>query len=60
MIRKNGTEYQEVEPGDSVNLAFPNSTSRRGRLGKTKCAYLTNRRPTSGRHGSVPDSKADT
>ena len=34
MIRKNGTEYQEVKPGDSVNLAFPNSTSRRGRLGK--------------------------
>ncbi len=34
MIRKNKTEYQEVKPGDSVNLAFPNSTSRRGRLGK--------------------------
>ena len=34
MIRKNETEYQEVRPGDSVNLAFPNSTSRRGRLGK--------------------------
>ena len=34
MIRKNETEYQEVKPGDSVNLAFPNSTSRRGRLGK--------------------------
>ena len=33
MIRKNETEYQEVKPGDSVNLAFPNSTSRRGRLG---------------------------
>ncbi len=23
MIRKNKTEYQEVKPGDSVNLAFP-------------------------------------
>ncbi|WOV58493.1 DNA (cytosine-5-)-methyltransferase [Enterococcus faecium] len=34
MIRKNETEYQEVKPGDSVNLAFPHSTSRRGRLGK--------------------------
>lgn len=34
MIRKNKTEYQEVKPGDSVNLAFPNSTSRRGHLGK--------------------------
>ena len=34
IIRKNETEYQEVKPGDSVNLAFPNSTSRRGRLGK--------------------------
>ncbi|HHQ0142810.1 TPA: DNA cytosine methyltransferase [Listeria innocua] len=34
MIRKNGTEYQEVKPGDSVNLSFPNSTSCRGRLGK--------------------------
>lgn len=34
MIRKNETEYQEVKPEDSVNLAFPNSTSRRGRLGK--------------------------
>ncbi|NVT93832.1 DNA (cytosine-5-)-methyltransferase [Listeria monocytogenes] len=34
MIRKNETEYREVKPGDSVNLAFPNSTSRRGRLGK--------------------------
>lgn len=34
MIRKNKTEYQEVKLGDSVNLAFPNSTSRRGRLGK--------------------------
>ena len=33
-VCKNGTEYQEVKPGDSVNLAFPNSTSRRGRLGK--------------------------
>lgn len=34
MIRKNKTEYQEAKPGDSVNLAFPNSISRRGRLGK--------------------------
>ncbi len=34
MIRKNETKYQEVKPGDSVNLAFPNSKSRRGRLGK--------------------------
>ena len=34
MIRKNKTEYQEVKPGDSVNLAFPNSVSRRGRMGK--------------------------
>lgn len=34
MIRKNETEYQEVNPGDSLNLAFPNSKSRRGRLGK--------------------------
>ncbi len=60
MIRKNGTEYQEVEPGDSVNLAFPNSTSRRGRLGKQSVHTLLTGRPTSGRHGSVPDSKADT
>ncbi len=28
MIRKNKTEYQEVKPGDSVNLASPNSTGR--------------------------------
>ncbi|MGL9748030.1 DNA cytosine methyltransferase [Enterococcus sp. DIV0170] len=34
MVRKNETEYQEVKPGDSVNLAFPRSKSRRGRLGK--------------------------
>lgn len=34
MIRKNEKEYHEVKPGDSVNLAFSNSKSRRGRLGK--------------------------
>ncbi|MGF2942949.1 DNA cytosine methyltransferase [Enterococcus xiangfangensis] len=34
LIRRNETQYQEAKPGDSVNLAFPNSTSRRGRLGK--------------------------
>ncbi len=34
MVRKNEKEYQEVKPGDSVNLAFPRSKSRRGRLGK--------------------------
>lgn len=47
MIRKNKTEYQEVKPGDSVDLAFPNSTSRRGRLGKQSVHTLltgTNKR----------------
>ena len=34
MIRKNKIEYQEVKPEGSVNLAFPHSKSRRGRLEK--------------------------
>lgn len=34
LIRKNATDYQEVKPGDSVNLAFSNSKSRRGRLAR--------------------------
>lgn len=28
------TGYSIAEPGDSINLAFPNSTTRRGRVGK--------------------------
>lgn len=32
------TGYSIAEPGDSINLAFPNSTTRRGRVGKG-CAH---------------------
>ena len=36
VIVKNATQkgYQEAFDGDSVNLSFPNSTTRRGRVGK--------------------------
>jgi DNA (cytosine-5)-methyltransferase 1 len=48
---KNGTKkgYDEAKVGDSVNLAFPNSKTRRGRVGKKVSQTLD----TQGNMGTV-------
>ena len=37
--------YEEAEPGDSVNFAYPRSKTRRGRVGKRVAQTLTTSPP---------------
>ena len=37
--------YEVAEPGDTINLAYPNSTTRRGRVGKRVAQTLTSSPP---------------
>lgn len=34
LVRKSNQQVERVYPGDSVNLSYPNSQTRRGRVGK--------------------------
>lgn len=40
--------YEVAEPGDTINLAYPNSTTRRGRVGKRVAQTLTSSPPQQG------------
>ncbi len=34
LVRKSNQQVERLYPGDSVNLSYPNSQTRRGRVGK--------------------------